>query len=107
MHPVGIVHHHLGDGDRLRPAVHHLNFHHPVRRQPNPLDRQLFHRREALAEDADRSDPEEHGDQGREQHQRREPLEPERHARAATGRGRRSRLRSAGRGRPGGAAARP
>ena len=60
------------------PTVDDLNFHHTVRRQPNPLYRELLHRREALAEDADRPDPEEQRHQGREQHQRREPLEPER-----------------------------
>jgi hypothetical protein len=77
MNPVGIVHHHLCHRNGLGPAVHELDFHDPVFRQPNALDRELLHGRKALTKNPDRADLEEHRDEGCKQYQWGEPLEPQ------------------------------
>jgi hypothetical protein len=77
VNPVGIVHHYLCHSNGLGPAVHELDFHDPVFRQPNTLDRELLHGRKALTKDPNRADFQEYRDQGCEQYERREPLEPQ------------------------------
>jgi hypothetical protein len=77
MNPVGIVHHYLSHSNGLGSTIHELDFHHPVFWQANALDRELLHWRKALMENANRADFEEHRDQGCEQYQRREALEPQ------------------------------
>lgn len=79
MDPIGIINHHLRDGDRLRAAVDDLHFHHPELGQTDPLDRELLHRRKVLLEYAKRANAEEQSHQAGEQEQWRQPLEPQRH----------------------------
>jgi hypothetical protein len=76
--PVGIIDHYLCHCHGLRPTVHELNFHHTRFRQANALDRELLDRRKALTKNSHRADFEKYRDQACEQHEWREPLEPQR-----------------------------
>ena len=87
VHPVGLIHHHLRDGDRLRASIHHRGMDYPRLWERQPLDGEFLDRRKHVAGEVGGAKAEHHHHHQREQQQREHAPEPERHSRAPAGHG--------------------